>query len=100
MLQPDNLGSRYSAGDRLSALKHACHVYHNSTYDPDFANYASNEWINSAWIFANQTVVGLTHMEFHNRAFAGERGFIAGVPPAANLFSAVTLLMSSDAGDS
>ena len=100
MLQPDNLGARYLAGPSLGRLKHPCRVYHNSTYDPAMANYASNEWVMSPYIFPNQTVVGLTHMEFHNKPFADEQGFIPGVPGYANLFSAVTLLVSPDAGSS
>ena len=96
-------GSRYDVGPTLDSVEHACPVYYNGTALQQPRLYASREWIQSPWIFENQTVVGLTHMEHHcdDQGSAGSLSC-----PALNLtlgggdFSAVTLLASSDGGRS
>jgi hypothetical protein len=98
-----NWGSRYDIGPDLDSVKHNCDVYYNASWRQEPQLYASREWIQSPWIFANQTAVGLTHMEHHCDA-QGSAGSLSCA--ALNLssgqgdFSAVTLLSSKNGGRS
>jgi hypothetical protein len=61
-----NWGSRYDVGPTLDRVQHECTVYYNASWRQEPWLYASREWIQSPWIFdANQSMVGLTHMEHH-----------------------------------
>ena len=60
-----NWGSRYEVGPTLDTVEHKCTVFYNASWVQDPRLYSSREWIQSPWIFENQTVVGLTHMEHH-----------------------------------
>ena len=98
-----NWGSRYDVGATLDSVKHNCSVYYNASWQQQPNLYASREWIQSPWVFENQTVVGLTHMEHHCDA-DGSQGSLSCVALNLSLgggdFSAVTLLASSDGGRS
>eukprot|EP00729_Bicosta_minor_P025903 gene25903-8250_t len=90
LTQSVNWGSRPNVGPDLNSVKHDCNnVYYNKTWLQEPSLYASREWIQSPWAFdANETVVGLTHMEHHN------------LTTGVGDFSAVTLLSSNDGGRS
>jgi hypothetical protein len=96
-----NWGSRADIGETLDSVKHNCDVYYNASWRQEPELYASREWIQSPWMFENQSAVALTHME-HHCDMAGSEGSLSCA--ALNLssgggdFSAVTLLASSDGG--
>ena len=98
-----NWGSRAQIGLALDSVKHSCEVYYNATWRQEPQLYASREWIQSPWIFPNQSMIGLTHMEHHCDT-AGSDGSLS--CQALNLsvgggdFSAVTLLASDNGGRS
>ena len=90
-----NWGSRAQVGPELDRVRHSCDVYYNASWRQEPRLYASREWIQSPWLFENQSAVALTHME-HHCDDAGSDGSLS--CPALNLsvgggdFSAVTLL--------
>jgi len=81
LIAGSNLGSRANVGPDANHVKHTCDVYHNDScgnQDPSFASfcperhccdpslYQSREWIQSPVSFPqNNTVLALTHMEYH-----------------------------------
>ena len=56
--------SRLSAGPSLLNTTRNCAIVLNSTFSPDPALYASDEFLDATWSFGNGTVVALLHDEF------------------------------------
>ena len=112
-----NLGSRANRGIDANHLKHTCEVYHNTTcgnqqFGPncegatavccDPSLWSDREWIYSPVYFPeNDTLVALTHMEFHNQNLTRETSCSAiKTGSGACWFNAITSHRSSDGGRS
>ena len=112
-----NLGSRANRGIDANHLKHTCEVYHNTTcgnqqFGPncegataiccDPSLWSDREWIYSPVYFPeNDTLVALTHMEFHNQNLTRETSCSAiKTGSGACWFNAITSHRSTDGGRS